>query len=161
MINPRPRVATASQASARTVQTRTVQTRTVQNWPIARLPGLSAQNLARLEQLGIQTTQQLLTKTKTPAQRHALAGRLETHIQHLNKWIALAELAQIPAVGCDYCGLLLHAGVCSVAQLATASPPRIHRQILKLQVAMMQRPDLCPSVDQVAQWIEQAQRISR
>jgi hypothetical protein len=133
--------------------------RAVQSWPIVQLPGLNPQDQALLLQHGIQTTHQLLVQTKTSAQRQALATQLQMHIQHLNKWIALADLAQIPAVGCDYCGLLLHAGVCSVAQLTEASPPRIHRQILKLQVALMQRPDLCPSVDQVAQWIEQAKRI--
>jgi hypothetical protein len=135
--------------------------RRVVHWPIAQLPGLNPQDQAQLDACGIQTTRQLLQRTQTPAQRQALATQLQTRTQRINKWVALADLAQLPAVGCDYCGLLLHAGVSSVAQLAEISLPHLHRQILKLQVAMMQRPDLCPSVDQVGQWIAEAQRFQQ
>ncbi|MFM7425227.1 MAG: DUF4332 domain-containing protein [Elainella sp.] len=133
----------------------------VLHWPIAQLPGLNPQDQAQLDACGIQTTYQLLQRTRTAAQRQALATQLQTRTQRVNKWVALADLAQLPAVGCDYCGLLLHAGVSSVAQLAEISLPRLHQQILKLQVAMMQRPDLCPGVDQVGEWIAEAQRFQR
>lgn len=132
----------------------------VGNWSIDRLPGLSDQDQVRLSNCGIQTTLQLLQKTRTPAQKQALAAQLQIHIQSVKKWVALADLARIPAVGCQHCGLLLHAGIISPAQLAQTPLPRIHRQILKLHVAMMQRPDLCPSLDEVAGWIEQARQLS-
>lgn len=129
------------------------------NWAIELLPGLSAQDQTKLIDCGIHTTFQLLQTTKTPLQRQALASHLQIHIQHINKWAALANLARIPAVGCTYCGLLLHAGISSPRQLAQTPLPRLHRQILKLQVAMMQRQDLCPGLDEVAQWIEQAKHL--
>jgi hypothetical protein len=131
------------------------------NWAIAQLPGLSAQDQSRLAACGIQTTFQLLSQARTASQRQALATQLQTHTQYVNKWVALADLARIPAVGCQYCGLLLHAGISSPSQLAQTPLPRLHRQILKLQVAMMQRQDLCPSLNEVAQWIEQAQGLIR
>ncbi len=130
-------------------------------WGVDRLPGLNLQDRVQLARLGIQTTQQLLRKTKTPVERQALATQLQVHLQHVNKWVALADLARVPAVGCEYCGLLLHAGIRSPLQLAQTPLPRLHRQILKLQVAMMQRQDLCPSLEQVSLWIEQARWISR
>lgn len=126
------------------------------DWAIELLPGLSSQDQSKLIGCGIKTTRQLLQHTTTPLQRQALASHLQIHIQHINKWVALANLARIPAVGCTYCGLLLHAGISSPSQLAQTPLPRLHRQILKLQVAMMQRQDLCPSLDEVARWIEQA-----
>jgi Domain of unknown function (DUF4332) len=132
-----------------------------QSWSIAHLPGLSLQDQALLLQYGIQTTQQLLQQTRTPGQKQALASQLQTHLQRVVKWSALADLARVPAVGCQYCGLLLHAGISSPAQLAQTPLSRLHQQILKLHVAMMQRQDLCPSLDQVAQWIEQAKWISQ
>lgn len=131
------------------------------NWPIALLPGLSEQDQTRLAACGLQTTLQLLHKTQTPTQRQVLASSLQIHIQYVNKWVALANLSRIPAVGCQHCGLLLHAGISSPAQLAQTSLPRLHHQILKLHVAMMQRPDLCPSLDEVSCWIEQAQQLTR
>ncbi|MEO0969399.1 MAG: DUF4332 domain-containing protein, partial [Cyanobacteria bacterium J06639_18] len=78
------------------------------------------------------------------------------HVLEVNKWVALADLARIPSVGLQYCGLLLHAGVVSAAHLATIPPYRLHKQILRLQVATMQRRDLCPAVEEVQQWIQQA-----
>jgi Domain of unknown function (DUF4332) len=129
--------------------------------PVADLPGLSDTDQTQLVNCGICTVRQLWQQTRTAAQKQKLAGQLQMHVQHVNKWAALADLAQIPTVGCQYCGLLLHAGISSSAQLAQTSLPRLHRQVLKLQVAMMQRQDLCPSLEQVAQWIQQAQQISR
>jgi hypothetical protein len=132
-----------------------------QNWDISQLPGLSQRDQSLLLNCGIQTTRQLLQNTKTAAQRQGLATRLQIHPQWVNKWVALADLARVPAVGCQYCGLLLHAGVSSLPQLAEISLPRLHQQILKLQVSMMQRPDLCPGLEQVAEWIQQARCLNQ
>jgi hypothetical protein len=129
------------------------------NWAIAQLPGISPQDEASLVGCGIHTTFQLLQKTQTPDQRQILASEIQTHLQRVNKWVALAQLACIPTVGCQYCGLLLHAGISSPIQLAQAPIGRLHQQILKLQIATMQRQDLCPGFNEVAQWIEQATQL--
>jgi hypothetical protein len=129
------------------------------NWAIEQLPGLSEQNQAKLANCGIHTTFQLLQQAKTTEQRQRLAAQLQIHVQHVNKWVALANLARIPAVGCQHCGLLLHAGISSPLQLAQTPLPRLHRQLLKLHVATLQREDLCPKLDEVALWVEQAKRI--
>ena len=81
------------------------------------------------------------------------------HLTYINKWIALADLARVPSIGIQYCGLLLHAGVGSVVQLAQIPTHRLHKQILRLQVATMQRSDLCPAVDIVQQWIQEAKVV--
>lgn len=129
------------------------------DWPIDQLPGLSLENQTELEACGITTTGQLMKKAATPTHRIALANCLQIHIQYVNRWFALADLARIPSVGCRYCGLLLHAGVGSVRQLSQMPVHRLHQQILRLQVATMQRRDLCPSLDQVTRWIEEARLI--
>ena len=136
-----------------------IQRNTIQScsWSIEQLAGLSKENQLQLLELGIKTTGELLQIANTPTARLELANRLQLHIQYINKWVALADLARIPSVGCEYCGLLLHAGIASVSQLAQTPIHRLHPQILRLQVATMQRKDLCPSVDQVQQWIKQAQ----
>lgn len=130
------------------------------NWPIDRLPGLSPQDCAQLLECGITTTGQLMVKAGTKANRQLLANQLQRPVQYVNKWVAMADLARLPGVGCEYCGLLLHAGVASVHQLAQISAHRLHQQILRLQVATMQRRDLCPSVDRVSEWIQQAQLVT-
>jgi len=138
-----------------------IQRNTIQScsWSIEQLAGLSKENQLQLLELGIKTTGELLQIAKTPTAKLELANRLQLHIQYINKWVALADLARIPSVGCEYCGLLLHAGIASVSQLAQTPIHRLHPQILRLQVATMQRKDLCPSVDQVQLWIQQANNL--
>lgn len=131
----------------------------VREWPIAHLPGLTKENQSQLEECGITTTAQLIRMTKTPAAKVLLAHQLQINIQSVNKWVAMADLAQIPSVGCQYCGLLLHAGVASAAQLAQMPVERLHQQILRLHVATMQRNDLTPAVDRVQKWIQQAKLV--
>lgn len=132
----------------------------VRDWPIAHLPGLSKENQSQLEECSITTTEQLIRITKTPAAKALLAHQLHINIQYVNKWVAMANLARIPSVGCQYCGLLLHAGVASAAQLAQMPVERLHQQVLRLHVATMQRNDLTPSVDRVQKWVQQARLVS-
>jgi len=75
------------------------------------LPGLSQDECQRLATQGIHTTLELLQHTSNPERRTALASQLQVNSHHIQKWIALADLSSVPSVGCQYCGLLLHAGV--------------------------------------------------
>ncbi len=128
-------------------------------WPIEQLPGLSKANQEQLKSLGINNTQDLINLTKTQTNKQSLANQLKCQIQLINKWVALADLARVPSVGCHYCGLILHSGIISVNQLAQTPVSSLHRQILKLQVATLQRKDLCPSPDIVQTWINEARGI--
>lgn len=128
-------------------------------FPLDRLPGIAPEDLTRLLDRNIRTTADLLRSGSTPAKRGQLARDLQLHIHHVNKWIALADLARIPSVGCQYCGLLLHSGIASPMQLSQTPLGRLHRQILKLYVATMQRRDLCPTIDQVDRWISEAKLL--
>jgi hypothetical protein len=128
-------------------------------WKIEQLPGLSQQQQDNLKSCGVATTEQLLAKTKNLELKQSLASQLQLHTQYINKWAALADLARIPSVGCQYCGLLLHSGIASVIQLGQTPVYRIHRQILRLQVANLQRKDLCPSVDLVQKWVKEAKTL--
>ncbi len=129
------------------------------DWSIEQLPGLSIQEQCKLQELGITTTRKLLEKAKTPQSRQALASQLQVKSQYVEKWVALADLARLPGIGCQYCGLLLHTGIRSVTQLAQTPAHKLHQQILRLQVATMQRRDLCPHVEEVAAWVKQARAL--
>jgi predicted flap endonuclease-1-like 5' DNA nuclease len=130
------------------------------DWSIDQLPGLDPQSQTLLQTAGICTTRQLLQTAHSPAGRQTLANQLQIHLQYVNKWVALADLAQVPSVGCQYCGLLLHAGISGITQLAQMHPQKLHQQILRLQVSTLQRRDLCPSVEQVSRWIQQARILT-
>lgn len=132
-----------------------------QGWPLTELPGMSAQDYQKLYDVEIESTAALLKRTQTLAKQRQLAEKLQLSDRWVRKWMALAELSHLRSVGCQYCGLLLHAGVVSVAQLSTMSPSVLHRHILRLQVSTMQRRDLCPNAGVVAQWIQEAKRATQ
>lgn len=131
-----------------------------QYWSIDRLPGLMLPEQKLLKSEGIEDTQELLNRTKTLQSKQSLASKLKLNQKHLNKWVVLADLARIPSVGDRYCGLLLHAGIASVAQLAQIPFYRLHRQVVRLQVATLQRKDLAPTLEQVKRWVEEAKVLS-
>ncbi|MDT9340616.1 DUF4332 domain-containing protein [Trichodesmium erythraeum 21-75] len=131
-----------------------------QSWSIEKLPGLSKKDQILLTKNGINTTRKLLEITKTSEEKLTLASQLKINLQSVKKWVALADLARVPTVGCEYCGLLLHGGIVSVSQLSQTSVHKLHQQILKLQISTMQRRDLSPALDLVNKWIQQAQFLS-
>ena len=130
------------------------------SWLIEELPGLSQDEIDNLKNKGFTSTLALVKQGKTLQDKLILAQKLQVHIQYVNKWVALADLARINSVGIEYCGLLLHAGIASVMQLKNTPPHRLHKQIMRLQVATLQRRDLCPAVEKVQQWVRDAKSIN-
>ncbi len=126
---------------------------------IEQLPGLSQEELNLLKDFGITNTKQLLQKV-TSSSPQKLANQLRINLKSVRKWVALADLSRLPSIGYSYCGLLLHSGIISVVQLRETNAARLHQQILRLQVATMQRKDLCPPITLVKQWIYEARIIN-
>ncbi|MEM8603760.1 MAG: DUF4332 domain-containing protein [Cyanobacteria bacterium P01_H01_bin.121] len=129
------------------------------SWTIEQLPGLSDREISQLKAANINTTGQLLQQTRTVQQQRSLAERLNVNQRSVRKWCVLADLARIPAVGCDYCGLLLHIGISSMTQLSETPPQLLHQKLLRLQVQILKRRDLCPSASSVQQWVMQARLL--
>ena len=128
-------------------------------WPIDRLPGLKRLDIEQLQAAGIETTADLLREAAHETGRNALARQLNLKQERINRWVAMANLARIPAVGCEFCGVLLHAGTISPEQLAMAAAPTLHRQIQRLHVATLRNTRACPTVADVELWIAQAKRV--
>lgn len=133
----------------------------LQSWSIDDLPGLSIEQQQQLKKLNLLTTLDLIRQTHSQSARIKLAQQLNTHIKYINKWAALARLACLPSVGCQYCGLLLHAGVSSPQQLSLLSVAQLQRQLQRLQIKLMHRADLSPDTAQVSQWIAEARQLCR
>lgn len=131
------------------------------NHSIAELPGLSQPQIAQLQAAGISTTFELLRQGNSIVQRQQLSKKLSTNVKHINKWAALANLARIPGVGTQYCGLLLHAGVSTPQQLSIMTVQRLQPQLLRLQIQLFNRANMAPDTAQVASWIQQAQQMVR
>lgn len=129
------------------------------NWSIGDLPGLAPEMAATLKQNGIHSTQDL--RDRCPDDRAILTLAQDLHLakHHVRKWLALADLARVPEVGCLYAGILLHAGIASVTQLAATPIQRLYPQLLRLLVATTQRRDLCPDRTVVLTWLAAARSL--
>jgi hypothetical protein len=125
-------------------------------WPLQALPGISDEQVNQLHSLGLQTTQDLLVLARSPQTLQKAATQLNLPLRYLQKWVALSDLARLPSVGCQYCGLLLHSGIVSVSQLAIAAPGKLHSRIRRLHTMTLNRADLCPTPDQVVRWVQEA-----
>jgi hypothetical protein len=130
-----------------------------QYWSIERLPGLTPPEQKLLRDFGIEDTRELLKRTNTLEKKQVLANKLQVEQKRLYKWVALADLARIPSVNYQYCGLLLHAGIVSVLGLSQTPFHRLHPQIVRLQVATLGRKDLSPPVEQVKKWVDSAKNL--
>lgn len=128
-------------------------------WPLAQLPGLSAKDLLQLQELGLVDTRSLLRSAASRDQQRAIAAQLQLHEHHVRKWVALADLARVPSVGLDHCGLLLHSGIISTVQLAQQPAHKLHQQVLRLHVRELQQRNLCPDLGKVTRWILQAREV--
>ncbi|HEY9737966.1 MAG TPA: DUF4332 domain-containing protein [Trichocoleus sp.] len=130
------------------------------SWNLHDLPGMTAQHEQQLAQIGIQTTAQLLQRSRNLPEQQNLARQLHLPLRYILKWVALADLARIPSVGCQYNGLLLHAGIISVSQLAQTAMGNLHPRLRRFYAATLSRCDDCPRQDQVALWIREARQIA-
>ncbi|MEO1593225.1 MAG: DUF4332 domain-containing protein [Cyanobacteria bacterium J06632_22] len=132
----------------------------LRSWPVEALPGLPDALRQKFQHVGILTTADLIRQGRSPKSRLALAEQLNSHPQHINKWTALARLAALPSVGPTYCGLLLHAGVSSPEQLATAQVQRLHQQLQRLHLRLLSQVKNCPGPPLISQWIQEARQWS-
>ncbi len=130
------------------------------DWSIQELPRLDETARSRFQELGITTTQELLVKAQTSEAKTKIAQYIDKKPQQISKWLIMADLARLPSVGCQYCGLLLHAGIGSIAQLSQTHPQKLHQKILRLQVSLYKSKDHCPPVGTVQNWIREAQQLT-
>ena len=128
----------------------------LQYWSINRLPGMTRSQVELLAKNNITNTKQLLELTQNRESKQKLASKLQLNQKYINKWVAMADLARLPSIGTQYCGLLLHAGIISTARLSQTPFYLLHRQIVRLQVATLRRKDLSPSIEQTKRWVEEA-----
>ena len=129
------------------------------DWSIDKLPGISLKEQDLLIKHGIRTTQILLGKTTNTQAKNTLAAQLKIPVKYIQKWSALSDLARIPSVGCQYCGVLLHCGIASVTQLSQTPLQKLYSRVSRLYVANTQQRELTPSVALVKQWITEARLI--
>lgn len=114
---------------------------------------------ARLAELGVGTTQQLLDRTRDAASRRALAEQAGVSVQQVLAWANEADLLRIPDMTDALARLLEGAGVRSLVELAGSRADLVAARMAEVN-AELQLTERIPSAGQVAAWIERARGLA-
>jgi predicted flap endonuclease-1-like 5' DNA nuclease len=123
------------------------------------IEGIGPVNAAKLQEAGVRTTDDLLTKGGPRAGRDALAASTGISPKLLLEWVNLADLLRIDGVGQEISDLLEAAGVDSPAELAQRNAANLATTFAELDAARPNVVRRVPSEATVAGWIQQAKSL--
>ena len=127
---------------------------------VIHIEGIGEVYATRLLDADVPTTEALLEAGATPQGREALAER--TGIGHglILKWVNRADLFRVKGIGEQYSDLLAAAGVETVLELAQRVPEHLHEKLVETnRSSRLVRHE--PSLEHVAEWVEQAGKLTR
>jgi predicted flap endonuclease-1-like 5' DNA nuclease len=122
--------------------------------------GIGPAYAEKLQAAGVKTTDALLDRGATTKGREDLEAA--TGISHtlILKWINRADLYRIKGIGSEYSDLLEIAGVDTVPELAQRNAANLTETLAEANAARNLVRKL-PTVEQVADWVEQAKKLPR
>ncbi|HMN93728.1 MAG TPA: DUF4332 domain-containing protein [Hydrogenophaga sp.] len=114
----------------------------------------------KLRAAGIKDTDALLARTKTPAQRKALAKDSGLTYKQVLKFANMVDLYRINGVGSEYAELLEAAGVDTVPELARRRADNLARAMtdINTQRKLVRRT---PTEAEVVKWVAEAKQLPR
>ena len=122
--------------------------------------GIGPLYAAKLETAGLKTTDDLLESGAKPKGREDLAAA--TGIAHtlILKWVNRVDLYRINGIGSEYSDLLEVAGVDTVPALAQRNAANLTETLAEANASrnLVRR---LPTLEMVADWIEQAKKLPR
>ncbi len=124
------------------------------------IEGIGPVYTEKLEELGIETTEDLLEAGKTPAKREELAEESGISGNLLLEWINLADLFRVSGISEEFSDLLEEAGVDTVPELAQRNPENLHETLAEVN----EEKDLvrrAPFLSEVKKWVEEAETLPR
>ncbi len=124
------------------------------------IEGIGPVYAAKLEQVGVRTTDALLKKGSNPEDRRLLAEASGIGEHLILEWVNLADLYRIKGVGSQYSDLLEEAGVDTVVELATRVPQHLLDKLVEVNKTK-NLVNKMPGVNQVANWVKQAKKLPR
>ncbi|MDZ4299137.1 MAG: DUF4332 domain-containing protein [Moraxellaceae bacterium] len=114
----------------------------------------------KLRAAGVKDTDTLLSNSKTPAQRKALAEKSGLTDKQVLKFANMVDLYRINGVGSEYAELLEAAGVDTVPDLARRRPDNLTAAMAELN-ATKKLVRRTPTEAEVTKWIAEAKDLPR
>lgn len=127
---------------------------------LSTVEGIGEVYTEKLQAAGVLTTEALLERGATPQGRKALAEQSGISEKLILEWVNRVDLFRIKGIGEEFSDLLESAGVDTVPELAQRNPGNLYRALVETKEAKKLVRRL-PSQADVADWVEQAKRLSR
>jgi len=125
---------------------------------IETIEGIGPTYAAKLKEIGILTTADLLGEGASRKGREDLVEKTGLSAKLILKWVNMADLMRISGVGEEYSELLEAAGVDTVKELKMRNPDNLHQAMLQVneQRKLVRR---LPHLSEVQNWVEQAKLL--
>lgn len=119
------------------------------------IEGIGTANANKLNEAGLQTTDDLLREAGSASGRRNLASRTGIDESKLLEWVNRADLMRVKGVGSEYSDLLEASGVDTIKELATRNAANLYDKLVEVNDAkkLVRRP---PTHGDVQNWIEEA-----
>ena len=115
---------------------------------------------AKLVEVGIKKTEDLLASAADPKSRKELAAAIGVEPAKVLHWANRADLFRIKGIGEEYSDLLEATGVDTVPELAQRNAENLYKKMLEVneEKKLVRRP---PTLKQVQDWVAQAKELPR
>lgn len=127
---------------------------------VREIKGVTEALAAKLVDLGIKDSDQLLEKAKSPEGRKEMAGKLGIDAKQVLELANRADLIRIKGVAGAFSDMLENAGVDTVKELATRVPENLQSKLAEIN-EKMKLSQRTPTVDMVADWVKQAKALPK
>ena len=124
------------------------------------IEGVGPAYAAKLEAIGVKTTEQLLKDGASPKGRKEVASKSGVSETLILKWVNRIDLSRIKGVGSEYADLLEASGVDTVVELANRKPENLVTKMTEVNEAKKLVRKL-PVLSQVQDWVKQAKDLPR
>jgi predicted flap endonuclease-1-like 5' DNA nuclease len=128
---------------------------------IEEIEGIGPTLAAKLANVGVSTTSELLERGAKPSGRKGLADATGISPKLILEWVNHADLWRIKGVGSEYADLLEAAGVDPPAELAQRNAANLAITFQELDAARPNVSRRLPSEKMIDGWIAEAKRLPR
>jgi hypothetical protein len=121
---------------------------------------ISEENAAKLNEIGVDTTEDLLMRGATRKGRQEMADQTGIDVRRILTWVNHVDLYRLHGVGEEFAQLLEASGVDTVVELAQRNPANLQARMVEVN-AERGLVRQVPVQSQVERWIEEAKTLPR
>jgi hypothetical protein len=130
------------------------------SYPIWEIWPIGLEHISKLKEKGINTTVDLLEKSKKKSERVKLARELNVDGKLVDQWVFIADVMRIKGIGMEYYILLADFGIKSVDDLTKSKPDILYKQLIK-HIEKTNWGGKPPTEELVTEWIKNAKETEK